>query len=253
MPGRRNKNKIEESEADDITQLTNKELKAKLQDLGIATGPIVDSTRKIYEKKLEKLIAKGSDVAYSTDEDGEAEEPVQEENEETEDQVAEPVRRSNRTRKTESKSVVEDKFSDDEDDLPVVKNTSSRRRSARIQKSKNKTPEPEVETIEEEQQEETVEEEPVAEVKTEEVVVETVKEPNCVSKLYTALCNNFHTILFFVLLFVAGYLVYQERSAICALAGTISTNVVDAYTKFYYSMLPDIETIPEDATPKAEL
>ena len=103
--------------------------------------------------------------------------------------------------------------------LPVVKNTSSRRRSARIQKSKNKTPEPEVETIEEEQQgkypfisvkrlsateivaltssisEETVEEEPVAEVKTEEVVVEAVKEPNCVSKLYTALCNNFHTIV----------------------------------------------------------
>ena len=41
MPGRRNKNKIEESEADDVTQLTNKELKTKLQDLGIATGPIV--------------------------------------------------------------------------------------------------------------------------------------------------------------------------------------------------------------------
>ena len=40
MPGRRNKNKIED-EVEDITELTNKQLKTRLQELGIATGPIV--------------------------------------------------------------------------------------------------------------------------------------------------------------------------------------------------------------------
>ena len=86
MPTRRSKLKIEETE--DVTKLSNKELKEKLTSLGITTGPIVgmfffkfgisavltkchlDSTRKIYERKLEKLLAKGKDLAYSTDEDG---------------------------------------------------------------------------------------------------------------------------------------------------------------------------------------
>ena len=89
MPTRKSKLKIEETE--DVTKLSNKELKEKLTSLGITTGPIVgmfhfillwligvthwydsflDSTRKIYERKLEKLLAKGKDLAYSTDEDG---------------------------------------------------------------------------------------------------------------------------------------------------------------------------------------
>lgn len=243
-------------EVEDITELTNKQLKTRLQELGIATGPIVDSTRKIYEKKLEKLLSKGSDLAYSTDEDGEPEEPVEDkdpETEQAEDKNPEPVRRSARAKKNESKTVVQDKFSDDEDELPVVKNTSSRRRSARIQKSKKTTPEPEVETIEEEKQEETVEEEPLAEVEPEEEAVEVVNGPSSFSKISTAFTNNIHTILFFALLSIAGYLVYQERTSICSLAETISTNIVEAYTKFYYSMLPDIETITDDITPKEDL
>ena len=85
MPTRKSKLKIEETE--DVTKLSNKELKEKLTSLGITTGPIVgtiflpvifalitkiylDSTRKIYERKLEKLLTKGKDLAYSTDEDG---------------------------------------------------------------------------------------------------------------------------------------------------------------------------------------
>ena len=85
MPTRKSKLKIEETE--DVTKLSNKELKEKLSSLGITTGPIVgmfdfyltvthwydsflDSTRKIYERKFEKLLAKGKDLAYSTDEDG---------------------------------------------------------------------------------------------------------------------------------------------------------------------------------------
>ena len=101
----------------------------------------------------------------------------------------------------------------------MVKNTSSRRRSARIQKSKKTTPEPEVETIEEEKQgnfphvslrrlsrfeivdftnqisEETVEEEPLAEVEPEEEAVEVVDGPSSFSKIFTAFTNNIHTIV----------------------------------------------------------
>merc|ERR1711914_40076 len=72
-------------ETEDVTKLSNKELKEKLTSLGITTGPIVDSTRKIYERKLEKLLAKGKDLAYSTDEDAVPEQEI-----ETEEQ-AEPV------------------------------------------------------------------------------------------------------------------------------------------------------------------
>jgi hypothetical protein len=108
MPGRRNKNKIED-EVEDITELTNKQLKTRLQELGIATGPIVDSTRKIYEKKLEKLLSKGSDLAYSTDEDGEPEEPHEDkdpETEQTEDKNPEPVRNVFPPKKSESKTKI---------------------------------------------------------------------------------------------------------------------------------------------------
>ncbi|KAK6472071.1 lamina-associated polypeptide 2 [Huso huso] len=46
----------------DISQLTDKELKAQLIKYGVKPGPIVDSTRPVYEKKLLKLIGSGSAV-----------------------------------------------------------------------------------------------------------------------------------------------------------------------------------------------
>merc|ERR1712168_631393 len=155
-------------ETEDVTKLSNKELKEKLTSLGITTGPIVDSTRKIYERKLEKLLAKGKDLAYSTDEDAVPEQEI-----ETEEQ-AEPVKEKKvtRTKKApKSDPVVEEKFSDEEDEEPVVKNSSSRRRSARILKSKSKK-DTDVEQIDE--QEEEAEEE--AEVEQEEESVEENKD-----------------------------------------------------------------------------
>ncbi|XP_058860125.1 lamina-associated polypeptide 2-like isoform X4 [Acipenser ruthenus] len=46
----------------DISQLTDKELKAQLIKYGVKPGPIVGSTRPVYEKKLLKLIGSGSAV-----------------------------------------------------------------------------------------------------------------------------------------------------------------------------------------------
>merc|ERR1712227_309755 len=67
---------------DEVEQLSNKELKEKLSSMGINVGPIVDSTRKIYERKLAKLLSKGKETAYSTDEDGAPETPVVEDQKE---------------------------------------------------------------------------------------------------------------------------------------------------------------------------
>merc|ERR1712212_1094042 len=158
-------------ESEDVTKLSNKELKEKLTSLGITTGPIVDSTRKIYERKLEKLLTKGKDLAYSTDEDAVPEQEV-----ESEDKPVEPIKEKKRTKKAQksdpkSDPVIEEKFSDEEDEEPVVKNSSSRRRSARILKSKSKK-DTDVEQIDE--QEEEAEEE--AEVEQEEESVEENKD-----------------------------------------------------------------------------
>ncbi|XP_041091791.1 lamina-associated polypeptide 2-like isoform X2 [Polyodon spathula] len=46
----------------DISQLTDKELKTQLIKYGVKPGPIVGSTRPVYEKKLLKLIGSGSAV-----------------------------------------------------------------------------------------------------------------------------------------------------------------------------------------------
>merc|ERR1712131_387321 len=206
-------------ETEDVTKLSNKELKEKLTSLGITAGPIVDSTRKIYERKLEKLLAKGKDLAYSTDEDAVPEQEI-----ETEE--AEPVKEKKvtRTKKApKSDPVVEEKFSDEEDEEPVVKNSSSRRRSARILKSKSKK-DTDVEQIEE--QEEEAEEE--AEVEQEEESVEANKDEEVevakdeskstesvqVLSTKTAITSHIHTILFLALVAIAGYLLYSEADAI---------------------------------------
>merc|ERR1711935_762384 len=65
----------------DVADMSNKQLKERLTALGINTGPIVDSTRKLYERKLAKLLNRGKEAAYSTDEDvageGDNDEPVE--------------------------------------------------------------------------------------------------------------------------------------------------------------------------------
>lgn len=43
----------------DVAELTDQELTEKLQQYGVPSGPIVASTRKVYEKKLQKLLDQG--------------------------------------------------------------------------------------------------------------------------------------------------------------------------------------------------
>ncbi|XP_027016168.1 thymopoietin a isoform X8 [Tachysurus fulvidraco] len=43
----------------DVTELTDEDLKDRLQKYGVNAGPIVASTRKVYEKKLQKLLDLG--------------------------------------------------------------------------------------------------------------------------------------------------------------------------------------------------
>merc|ERR1712131_398201 len=237
-------------ETEDVTKLSNKELKEKLTSLGITTGPIVDSTRKIYERKLEKLLTKGKDLAYSTDEDAVPEQEV-------ESEEVEPVKKVTRTKKAPKPDpVVEEKFSDEEDEEPVVKNSSSRRRSARILKSKSKK-ETDIEQIDE--QEEEAEEE--AEVQQEEEIVEENKEVEVatdeskstesvqVLSTKTAITSHIHTILFLALVAIAGYLLYSEADAIQSALEDMWDYAVASYSRLYYSMMPEIETIQPDTPP----
>ncbi|XP_036390344.1 LEM domain-containing protein 1 isoform X1 [Megalops cyprinoides] len=46
----------EESDKMDVTQLTDDELKAEFQKYGVKVGPIVASTRVLYERKLQRLL-----------------------------------------------------------------------------------------------------------------------------------------------------------------------------------------------------
>ncbi|XP_028306778.1 lamina-associated polypeptide 2 [Gouania willdenowi] len=43
----------------DVTMLTDESLRAELMKLGVDIGPVVASTRKLYEKKLQKLLVNG--------------------------------------------------------------------------------------------------------------------------------------------------------------------------------------------------
>ena len=62
----------------DISALDDDELFEKLKEHGISAGPIVDSTRKLYEKKLALILkgetANGNGVEYSDTEEEEEEE-----------------------------------------------------------------------------------------------------------------------------------------------------------------------------------
>lgn len=243
-------------ETEDVTNLSNKELKEKLTSLGITTGPIVDSTRKIYERKLEKLLIKGKDLAYSTDEDAVPEQEV--ESEEVEPVKEKKVTRTKKAPKPDP--VVEEKFSDEEDEEPVVKNSSSRRRSVRILKSKSKK-DTDVEQIDEQEEEteKAAEVEPeadsVEENKDDEVEVakEESKSTESVQVLSTktAITSHIHTILFLALVAIAGYLLYSEADAIQSALEDMWDYAVASYSRLYYSMMPEIETIQPDTPPPA--
>merc|ERR1712235_113071 len=237
-------------ETEDVTKLSNKELKEKLTSLGITTGPIVDSTRKIYERKLEKLLTKGKDLVYSTDEDAVPEQEV-------ESEEVEPVKKVTRTKKAPKPDpVVEEKFSDEEDEEPIVKNSSSRRRSARILKSKSKK-ETDIEQIDEQEEEAKEEagvqqdEEILEENKEVEVATDESKSTESVQVLSTktAITSHIHTILFLALVAIAGYLLYSEADAIQSALEDMWDYAVASYSRLYYSMMPEIETIQPDTPP----
>nr|XP_027308247.2 thymopoietin isoform X3 [Anas platyrhynchos] len=59
------KPRAEEKDDLDITELSNEDLQEQLMKYGINPGPIVATTRKLYEKKLLKLIEQGPDLKSS--------------------------------------------------------------------------------------------------------------------------------------------------------------------------------------------
>eukprot|EP00066_Takifugu_rubripes_P004365 XP_003967692.1 PREDICTED: lamina-associated polypeptide 2, isoforms beta/delta/epsilon/gamma-like [Takifugu rubripes] len=50
------KPRAEEEEEEEVTDLTDEDLRQQLAKYGVDTGPIVASTRKLYERKLQKLL-----------------------------------------------------------------------------------------------------------------------------------------------------------------------------------------------------
>lgn len=228
--------------------------------MGINTGPIVDSTRKLYERKLTKLLNRGKEAAYSTDEDAAPETPV------IEDQVEEkpkrPVRTKKATKKVEEQAT--DTYSADEDNNEVQQVRKSRRIKAKKETADEKTAESENEEPVENGTSEATSDETEAPVEAEAAVDEagtvedaeetpsaTADEAATPSTDNTASKTRVNTMLFFFLMLVACYLVYSESETIIAKTNELTTFVVDKYTTLYYSLLPEIETTTEsvDDTP----
>ncbi|KAM7179615.1 thymopoietin isoform 1-T1 [Macrochelys suwanniensis] len=70
-PGRKatkktDKPRLEEKDDLDVTELSNEDLQEQLVKYGVSPGPIVATTRKIYEKKLQKLKEQGPEFGSST-------------------------------------------------------------------------------------------------------------------------------------------------------------------------------------------
>lgn len=245
-------------EEDEVTNMTNKELKERLSSMGINTGPIVDSTRKLYERKLTKLLNRGKEAAYSTDEDAAPETPVIEE--QVEEKPKRPVRTKKATKKAEEQA--KDTFSDDEDNNEV----QQVRKSRRIKEKKDveeETADAETEEPVENGTTEATVDEPEESVQAEEAgTVEDAEETPAAaadeaveaatpSTDNTASKTRVNTMLFLFLMLVACYLVHSESEIIIAKTNELTAFVVDKYTTLYYSLLPEIETTTEsvDDTP----
>ncbi|KAL7860031.1 hypothetical protein SRHO_G00151780 [Serrasalmus rhombeus] len=89
--GTEEEEKSEEADMVDLSSLTDAQLKSQLLHYGVKAGPIVGSTRALYERKLQRLMAHSSqfkfngtsDAAkYSDSEEDEGEEEEEEEDEE---------------------------------------------------------------------------------------------------------------------------------------------------------------------------
>ncbi|XP_039351079.1 thymopoietin isoform X5 [Mauremys reevesii] len=70
-PGRKatkktDKPRLEEKDDLDVTELSNEDLQEQLVKYGVTPGPILATTRKIYEKKLQKLKEQGPELGSST-------------------------------------------------------------------------------------------------------------------------------------------------------------------------------------------
>ncbi|XP_043347724.1 thymopoietin isoform X5 [Dermochelys coriacea] len=70
-PGRKatkktDKPRLEEKDDLDVTELSNEDLQEQLLKYGVTPGPILATTRKIYEKKLQKLKEQGPSLGFST-------------------------------------------------------------------------------------------------------------------------------------------------------------------------------------------
>uniref|UniRef100_A0A8C8SXM9 Thymopoietin n=1 Tax=Pelusios castaneus TaxID=367368 RepID=A0A8C8SXM9_9SAUR len=70
-PGRKatkktDKPRLEEKDDLDVAELSNEDLQEQLVKYGVIPGPIVASTRKLYEKKLQKLMEHGPELGSST-------------------------------------------------------------------------------------------------------------------------------------------------------------------------------------------
>nr|XP_048691461.1 thymopoietin isoform X1 [Caretta caretta] len=70
-PGRKatkktDKPRLEEKDDLDVTELSNEDLQEQLLKYGVTPGPILATTRKIYEKKLQKLKEQGPALGSST-------------------------------------------------------------------------------------------------------------------------------------------------------------------------------------------
>jgi len=260
-PLEQNNNKTEQN-AEEVSELTNEQLRERLSSYGIAIGPVVETTRKFYEKKLAKIMTESAQ-AYSTDEEGGA--PVGAVAEPLPQKEAKPAKKT-RTRAKREPEVVQDKFSDDEEDIPVVKNTSSaRRRSARIQVKKS-TEKVAVEEPIVEEKEEPVEAEvavvengsaepaPVAEEETAPEVEEVVEEDSVeteqesqesVEQAPTAKRPiPYHTIVVVLLVSMALALLWKEREQHVAICGSVLSWVQTEYSKLYDSLMPDVEQLP---------
>ncbi|XP_053884583.1 thymopoietin isoform X5 [Malaclemys terrapin pileata] len=70
-PGRKatkktDKPRLEEKDDLDVTELSNEDLQEQLVKYGVTPGPILATTRKIYEKKLQKMKEQGPELGSST-------------------------------------------------------------------------------------------------------------------------------------------------------------------------------------------
>ncbi|XP_034629294.1 thymopoietin isoform X11 [Trachemys scripta elegans] len=70
-PGRKatkktDKPRLEEKDDLDVTEISNEDLQEQLVKYGVTPGPILATTRKIYEKKLQKLKEQGPELGSST-------------------------------------------------------------------------------------------------------------------------------------------------------------------------------------------